>query len=119
MGYELRLYAGELSDLSNDQGERYMDCILSVDLCKPGHKSNVAAIDGEPIGIKVYFYYNEKINSDSYEEDVKAYPLAVVIKALEADASTENYRRFPLALATLKALDNEQFSNVYVAFVGH
>mgnify|MGYP006921310462 CR=1 FL=1 len=118
MGYELRLYAGELSTLQNDQGERYMDCILSVDLCKPGYKSNVANIDTGD-GIDVYFYYGGKINSDSYEETVKAYPLAMVINALELDAAIEDYRRFPVALAALKSLSDKRFDNVYVAFVGH
>ena len=119
MGYELRLYAGELVGTKNDQGEHYMDCVLSVDLCKPGYESNVAAIDGNLSGLPVYFYYGEKINSDDYEESVKAYPIAMVVKALELDAASSDYRRFPVALSTLKSLDNEKFHNVYVAFVGH
>lgn len=118
MGYEVRLYAGELSTIKSDAGDMYMDCILSIDLSKPGYESNVSAV-ADDSGINVYFYYNGKVSSDDYEEYVKAYPLHTVINALEKDTAEEPYRRFASALACMKSLDNASYRNVYVAFVGH
>lgn len=118
MGYEIRLYAGELSAIKSDAGDTYMDCILSIDLSKPGYDSNVSAA-ADDSGISVYFYYGEKISSDDYADRVKAYPLRTVIDALEKDTAISKYRRFASALACMKSLDNDMYTNVYVAFVGH
>lgn len=118
MGYEVRLYAGELSTLKSDTGDAYMDCILSIDLSSPGHDSNVSTV-ADDSGINVYFYYGEKISSDAYASYVRAYPLHTIISALEKDTAANPYRRFASALACMKSLDNDMYKNVYVAFVGH
>lgn len=119
MGYELRLYAGELTKVNSDTGLSYMDCILSVDLSKPGYTSKIASLSDELTGVPVYFFYGKKIAEDDYCEQVKAYPLQSVIEALKVDADSFDYRRFKTALMCMESLNNDQYSDVHVAFVGH
>jgi hypothetical protein len=119
MGYELRLYAGELTPISSDTGLGYLDCILSVDLSKPGITSKIMGLDDAPTGVPVYFHYGQKYTHDSYEASIKAYPLQSVIEALRADAAEDDYRRYKTALMCMESLNNDQYKNVHVAFVGH
>ena len=102
MGYEIRLFAVER--VSEDG---YASVVADIDLCKIG-QGNLADLlhQSTPKKPKAYVFGldgNRRFKKDRYDAPLSIMEVDDVIKAIEADNQREPYRRFELALATLKA----------------
>jgi len=123
MGYEVTIYACERMDAFKD-GCHIV--VASVELCKPGQgafstlmgNAGNSRVTDAPLA---YFYGtdgNTHIAEDSYGDPLAVMSVDDVIKALTADNKREKYRRFDLALATLKAF-KKGFPDGVILGYGH
>ena len=92
-----------------------------IELCCPGHESNLLQLDwknGEADSVVWYYYHtdgNTDVREDNYGDVAKPVPVADVIEALEKDLREEDYRRFRWALGFLREMDDD----AEVMFYGH
>lgn len=110
MGYEIKLYLGQVSDISFYADKKYFKIYGMVDLCKPGYDSEIIRVDSEA-GDLIYFYGtdgNTEIIEDKYGKSLKAVPASTVFKALKKDWEDSKkeyhaygYRRFYIAVYML------------------
>lgn len=125
MGYEIKIYVGEVPSFEKNE-PKWFNVIGMVDICKPGYESQIykLAVDKESWTFqqKVYFYGsdgNTQINKDKYGEELKTFPIDIVIAALEKDIKA-NYRRFNIALDFLKSIkENWKDQEVSVILFGY
>lgn len=122
MGYEVKVFVGEVNQRITDDekhGCAYFSVVAMLDLCKPGHKSEIGALsergqDDENIVKRlqgespfVYLYGldgNTKFTEDCYGKKFSALPIDEVIEALEHDEAQEKYWRFAGCISMLKGL---------------
>lgn len=101
MGYETRLYIGEVRPDPRNQ-PNWFQVFAMVDLCKAG----TLTPENKDNTIPVYFFAedgNTKITQDRYGEPLIAYPIEVVKEKLKTKIN-ENYARYSWAYETLVAI---------------
>lgn len=124
MGYETKLIIGETSPYADKNGKQYFSVCGMIDLCKCGSDSEVSKIDwknktGRPV---VYWYGydgNKRVTKDWYDDMPRPVPILDVIRALEEDVQRDDYRRFRWALGMLRAMRENNGSDLQVLFFGH
>ena len=101
---------------------RYLMEVASLDLCKPGHQSNIQKLMSKKSGKAAYGYFsrggNEADIVDCYDEFLLAYPIEDVLMALEEDRNSDSYRRFKIACDLLISI-KEEFKDAHVVLYGH
>ena len=126
MGYEIKLYLGEVTDLNGKN--KYFSVTGMIDLRKPGYDSKIHtlqnSIDKSKIIEGVYFYGTDgdtQITEDKCGSQLVAIPAKDVLKAVEEDwentkrdwNSNIGYRRFYMAIYLLYSFV-KSFKNPYV-----
>ena len=127
MGFEIKLLVGKACHQSpvfekDEEGiyqqtahrEQWFRVDAEVDLCKCGSTSQLnklydATKHTDPnhhyflYGLDGHIHFTE----DLYGKKLQTVPIHEVIQALKVDASNDNYRRFPWALALLKSMEDD------------
>lgn len=121
MGYETKLFFCEpaLWD-SGKRKARYASVIASVDLCKVGDPAE----NGLTKQQKPLFYIygedgNRRIMRDLYGDCLSVGTRDSVLAALRKKSEQDSYRRFAVAIATLRSLSKKRFPEVVVLGYGH
>jgi hypothetical protein len=116
MGYEIKLFVGDL--VSGVNGKHALDVVSMIDLCKVD--TPVYELKFEK-GLPIYFYDtdgNSRVEFDRYDRELVALPIEQVINAIETAQSGNTYRRYEIALSTLKSIQ-QTFHAPYVVVFGH
>ena len=120
MGYELRLHVGEYHVYDD---RVYFLEIGQLDLCKVGMGELV--IENDPDAINCFIWAsdgNTQLTEDDHGDPIRAIPLkAAILKLKRLVKVADPYRRYVIALAMLKAIDDTfiEDEDVYVAFYGY
>jgi len=116
MGYDLKLYVGELRNGVNEKNS--LDVVAMVDLC--GVDTLVSSLINNT-GLPVYFYDtdgNTRVEFDRYDRELSALPIDQVIKIIQKTNRNNPYRRYKVALGILKTIKTT-FQNPHVVLFGH
>lgn len=122
MGYETRLHIGEVYTWTDDNSIRD---IALIDLSCAGHSTHTGMLlaAARAAKDKTYAVPNSGGNydhEDRYGEPLTAVDIDSLIDAMEADNNNEEYRRFTLALAVLRAVKNDpSWRNLVVVQYGY
>ncbi len=127
MGYEVKLYLGELSGSRDADGSSYLSTVASIDLSKP--YGNLAAFtETNKEGDRAYLYGsdgNTRMTEDCYGKQLIAVPAPKVLKIMKDEAKKNRtdydgngYRRYNLAIPLLEQFIKE-FERPSVILYGH
>jgi hypothetical protein len=124
MGYEIKLVIGTRG---YDRQDKWVGVVATLDLCKCGYGGAITQLNEERKSDdgKTYYYAddgNTQVKKDSYDDPLRVRTLAETVKALEDEIKADPkhpYRRFVIALALLKAIDETFGEKVVVLFYGY
>lgn len=122
MGYEVRIYVGELTKQSHGDSGRWLQVWSMLDLCKPGYQSATYRLSIQDIGEPVYIFAsdgNTEITKDCYAKRLKAIPLDDVLRAIEEDCANDLYRRFKVAADLLRSIKQHGPEGMSAFLYGH
>ena len=131
MGFEVKIVVGKSTDtikgMGDDADKNWFQIMGMVDICKPGHGSELAKLCGNIAqdidAPNVYLYApmgdgDMTVTEDCYGTKLQAFPLSMVLDALYADSNNDSYRRFKWALALLESMQDD-IENLEVVLYGY
>lgn len=105
MGYESRLYVGELNN-------GYFSEIARLDICKMDYKGAFHSLLGKSSSIDKEYVWddngNTKITEDCYGERLKKMSLSDIVTSFGQEVEDDTYRRLRPALIFFKTLLEQQ-----------
>lgn len=119
--YESRIYVINRVKITKPGTDQVIDVIGNqlavIDLCAAG---GINYLFQTPIDFDVYHSDGDtKIKSDCYGDPLKYAPVQAVIDWLEEMVKHDSYRRYPLILAFLKALDPSLWDDLVCVHYGY
>ena len=117
MGYEVKLYLGEVAAPFPTETRAFLMEVASVDLCKVGFDFT------EHGGVPVYLYGpdggNTRTVEDRYGKQLVAITPESALNSLQRAAKRDSYRRYDMAIALLETFIAGKFDNPGVVVYGH
>lgn len=122
MGYEVKIYVGEKVDEMSQDGAAYFMVAGMFDVCKPGYDSKLYELSADisddekfPL-VRSYLRSGDQCDlTDCYDKKLRALPIQLVLDAAKADAATDEFRRFPIAVEFLESFVRHYKSDRLVA----
>ena len=107
MGYESRLFVVSKSDTPYDDWYVWGQLIATLNLSRISDKMLSHICEHPVTNCCFYDGFSEMVLKDKYGKPLREVPVGKMIEYLEEAIKEDDYRRYPPALAILKAFDSD------------